>query len=79
MKQYGCFKNKSYIVTDRNTPRHWYNYLYNEEYVTFVSQVGFGQGIAQDGKGVRVVVIKTRGKIATVFPDSIQPTRRNRK
>ena len=30
-------------------------------------------------KGVRVVVIKTHGKIATVFPDSIQPTRRNRK
>ena len=30
-------------------------------------------------KGVRVVVIKTHGKIATVFPDSIQPTRRNKK
>ena len=30
-------------------------------------------------KGVRVVVIKTNGKIATVFPDSIQPTRRNKK
>lgn len=27
-------------------------------------------------KGVRVVIIKTYGKIATVFPDSIQPTRR---
>ena len=30
-------------------------------------------------KGVRVVIIKTYGKIATVFPDSIQPTRRNKK
>ena len=29
-------------------------------------------------KGVRIVVIKTYGKIATVFPDSIQPTRRNK-
>lgn len=27
-------------------------------------------------KGVRVIVIKTNGKIGTVFPDSIQPTRR---
>lgn len=29
-------------------------------------------------KGVRVGVIKTHGKIATVFPDSIQPTRRKK-
>lgn len=29
-------------------------------------------------KGVRVVVIKTNGKIATVFPDNIQPTRRGK-
>jgi hypothetical protein len=27
-------------------------------------------------KGVRVWVIKTHGKISTVFPDSIQPIRR---
>ena len=53
MKQYGYFNNKTYIITDRNTPRHWYNYLYNDEYVTFVSQVGFGQGIAQDDIGRR--------------------------
>lgn len=30
-------------------------------------------------KGVRVVVIKTHGKIATIFPDNIQPIRRKRK
>ena len=53
MEQYGYFNDKAYIVTDRNTPRHWYNYLYNDEYVTFVSQVGFGQGIAQDSMGRR--------------------------
>jgi len=53
MKQYGHFKDKAYIITDRNTPRHWYNYLYNDEYVTFVSQVGLGQGIAQDDIGRR--------------------------
>ncbi len=60
MKQYGFFKDKAYIVTDRNTPRHWYNYLYNDEYVTFVSQVGFGQGIAQDDKGRRLSPVVDR-------------------
>lgn len=29
-------------------------------------------------KGVRVVVVKTNGKIGTVFPDNIQPTRRHK-
>lgn len=38
-----------------------------------------GKKIYGTYKGVRVVVIKTRGKIATVFPDSIQPTRRKKK
>ncbi len=28
--------------------------------------------------GVRVVVVKTNGKIGTVFPDNIQPTRRHK-
>ena len=30
-------------------------------------------------KGVRVGIIRTNGKIATVFPDSIQPVKRRRK
>lgn len=60
MKQYGYFNNKTYVITDRNTPRHWYNYLYNDEYVTFVSQVGFGQGIAQDDKGRRLSPVVDR-------------------
>ncbi len=60
MKQYGYFKDKAYVITDRNTPRHWYNYLYNDEYVTFVSQVGFGQGIAQDDKGRRISPVTDR-------------------
>lgn len=60
MKQYGYFDNKSYVITDRNTPRHWYNYLYNDEYVTFVSQVGFGKGFAQDSKGRRLSPVTDR-------------------
>lgn len=30
-------------------------------------------------KGVQVGIKRTHGKIATVFPDNIQPTRRNKK
>ena len=30
-------------------------------------------------KGVRVGIIRTNGKIATVFPDSVQPVKRGRK
>lgn len=60
MKQYGYFNNKTYVITDRNTPRHWYNYLYNDEYITFVSQVGFGQGMAQDDKGRRISPVTDR-------------------
>lgn len=38
-----------------------------------------GKKLCGTYKGVIVVVIKTHGKIATVFPDSVQPTRRNKK
>ncbi len=38
-----------------------------------------GKTLYGNYKGVRVGIIKTNGKIATVFPDNIQPTRRNRK
>jgi cellobiose phosphorylase len=42
----GHFDNegKNYVITTPDTPRHWYNYLYNDEYITFTSQVGFGEG-----------------------------------
>ena len=39
-KEYGHFTQSGYRITERETPRHWYNYLYNDEYITFVSQVG---------------------------------------
>ncbi|MBR2353891.1 MAG: hypothetical protein IKA76_05245, partial [Clostridia bacterium] len=60
MKEYGHFLNKTYVITDRDTPRHWYNYLYNDEYVTFTSQVGFGQGFAQDSMGRRINTVTDR-------------------
>ena len=41
MKEYGYFRNQGseFVITTPNTPRHWYNYLYNDSYITFTSQV----------------------------------------
>ena len=60
MKDYGYFSDKRYIITERDIPRHWYNYFFNDEYVAFVSQVGFGQGIAQDSMGRRINLVDDR-------------------
>ena len=62
MKQFGYFCNegKEYVITTPETPRHWYNYLFNDNYVTFTSQVGFGEGIAQGALGRRITVVDSR-------------------
>lgn len=60
MEQYGHFCNNGYKITERNIPRHWYNYLFNDEYITYVSQVGFGKGFAQDDKGCRLPIVEDR-------------------
>ena len=60
--EYGHFENggREFVVTCRKTPRHWHNYMYNDEYVAFFSQVGFGEGFAQDGLGRRIPLVKDR-------------------
>ena len=60
MKTYGHFENKNFVITERDIPRNWYNYFYNDEYVSFVSQVGFGQGFAQDDMGRRIKLDEDR-------------------
>ena len=60
MEEYGRFTDKGYRITKKETPRHWYNYLYNDEYITFLSQVGYGQGFAQDAMGRRIMVVDDR-------------------
>ena len=60
MKEYGHFTENGYRITERETPRHWYNYMYNDEYITFTSQVGFGQGFAQDSMGRRIMLVDDR-------------------
>ncbi len=60
-KWYGHFNSdSSYTVTEPETPRHWYNYMFNDEYVTFTSQVGFGEGLCQDDMGRRIVLLSAR-------------------
>ena len=60
MKEYGHFTENGYRITERETTRHWYNYMYNDEYITFTSQVGFGQGFAQDSMGRRIMLVDDR-------------------
>ena len=43
----------SFTVTTPKTPRNWYNYLFNDGYVTCFSQTAFGEGFAQDDLGRR--------------------------
>lgn len=63
---YGHFNDDdSYTITQPETPRHWYNYFFNDEYVSFTSQVGFGEGFAQDALGRRVMLISNRNVFLT--------------
>ena len=61
-KSYGHFENggETFVITDIETPRHWYNYFFNDEYVSFTSQVGFGEGLCQDSMGRRLLVVSNR-------------------
>ena len=61
-KNYGHFENngETFVITDIETPRHWYNYFFNDEYVSFTSQVGFGEGLCQDSMGRRVMLLSNR-------------------
>ncbi|MBQ0010896.1 MAG: hypothetical protein KBS76_07350 [Ruminococcus sp.] len=61
-KQYGHFENNggTFVITEPETPRHWYNYFFNDETVTFTSQVGFGEGFIQDAMGRRINLLSNR-------------------
>lgn len=60
--QHGYFANsgKEFVITNPDTPRNWYNYLYNDNYITFTSQVGTGEGVLQDNKGTRLRLVHGR-------------------
>ena len=50
----------SFTVVTPRTPRNWYNYLFNDGYVTCFSQTAFGEGFAQDNLGRRLPIVTCR-------------------
>ena len=60
--EYGHFSadETSYVITERKTPRHWYNYFFNATFNSFASQVGYGEGFAEDCLGSRIFLISDR-------------------
>ena len=62
MKEYGYFRiqGSEFVITTPNTPRHWYNYLYNDSYITFTSQVGYGESLIQGHLGRRILLADSR-------------------
>lgn len=62
-KQYGHYLENQvdFCITERDIPRNWYNYLWNDNYVTFVSQTSAGTGFLQNKMGCRINIVKDRG------------------
>ena len=50
-----------FYIIDPNLPRNWYNYLWNDSYITFTSQAGAGESFIQDSLGRRIGLVKDRG------------------
>ena len=67
MKTYGAFDKNGFefVITERKTPRHWYNYFYNNTYNAFTSQVGFGDGLMQDRLANRIMLVSNRAMYLT--------------
>ncbi|MBQ7161683.1 MAG: hypothetical protein IJR90_08245 [Clostridia bacterium] len=66
LNKYGDFSesgDKFYINTP-NIERNWYNFFFTDNYVTFTSQAGIGEGILQDRMGNRIMPVKGRGLYA---------------
>ncbi|MCP5462585.1 MAG: hypothetical protein H7A34_05340 [bacterium] len=57
MKQYGYFSDdrREYIITDPNTPRPWFNYLFNRIYHALLSHTGGGFSYYKDPKTNRIL------------------------
>ena len=57
MKKYGHFSKdgREFIVTRPETPRPWFNYLFNDVYHALVSQTGGGYSYFKDPKHYRVL------------------------
>ncbi len=61
--QYGHYLENGidFRITERNIPRNWYNYLWNDNYITYVSQTSAGESFLQNDMGNRIKLVKDRG------------------
>ena len=62
-KQYGNYIDGStdFRITEADIPRNWYNYLWNDTYVTYISQTAAGESFSQDDLGRRIKLVSERG------------------
>lgn len=62
-RKYGDFDsvNSDFHIHERDIPRNWYNYFWNDNYITFCSQTCAGEGFLQDKLGKRIELVKERG------------------
>ncbi|MBR2650358.1 MAG: hypothetical protein IKD45_01735 [Clostridia bacterium] len=66
-KQYGHYLDGGcdFCITEPDIPRNWYNYLWNDTYITYFSQVGAGESFMQDNLGRRIKLVADRGFFIT--------------
>jgi len=60
--KYGNFQKNGleFYIHTKDIPRNWYNYLWNDNYITFVSQAGAGTSFLQDDIGNRIPLVNDR-------------------
>ena len=70
-REYGRWASdgREYVITDRKTPRHWYNYYFNDSYNAFASQVGFGEGFAHKADVISAIKFHQKFPIDWKVPE----------
>lgn len=53
-------KGDEYLINQARLPRHWYNYLWNENYVALFSHLADGYSLSQDKMGNRIDLVAKR-------------------
>ena len=71
LNKYGDFSESGdrFYINTPEIERNWYNYFFTDNYITFTSQAGVGEGILQDRLGNRIKPVKGRGLYATCGKD----------
>ncbi|MBQ3017010.1 MAG: hypothetical protein IJD79_09545 [Clostridia bacterium] len=66
-KQYGHYipGSSDFCITEADIPRNWYNYFWNDNYITYTSQVCAGESFLQDNLGRRIKLVHDRGFFIT--------------